>query len=164
MRSRARWDWDRRECVSGERGGLEQGDLGERKTVSSFYGGDEEEEKEDGPFVVLCKKKKKSSKLYIYSACSQHLSQCHSSQAPSRRSRSNIHCGYYTLMKYHSSWSDQMFISITKNNTQEPETLNTGKSHSLPKHKMNTQNPCHQHVTAHKYGKDFLSDPPPHLE
>lgn len=68
MRSRARWDWDRRECVSGERGGLEQGDLGERKTVSSFYGGDEEEEKEDGPFVVLCKKKKKSSKLYIYSA------------------------------------------------------------------------------------------------
>lgn len=42
--------------MSGERGGLEQGDLGERKTVSSFYGGDEEEEKEDGPFVVLCKK------------------------------------------------------------------------------------------------------------
>ena len=40
--------------MSGERGGLEQGDLGERKKVSSLYGGDEEEEEEEGPFVVLC--------------------------------------------------------------------------------------------------------------
>ena len=48
--------------------------------------------------------------------------------------------------------------STHKNWTQ---TLNTGKSHSLPKHKINRQNPCHQHVMAHKSGKDFLSDPPP---
>ena len=123
MRSRARWDWDRRECVSGERGGLEQGDLGERKKVSSLYGGDEEEEeKEDSPFVVLCKKKKKSPKLYIYSACSQHLSQSHSSLAPSKRSRSNVHCRYYTLTKCHSSWADQMFTNITRNNTQHTKT------------------------------------------
>ena len=47
--------------------------------------------------------------------------------------------------------------STHKNWTQ---TLNTGKSHSLPKHKMNRQNPCHQHVMVHKYGKDFLFDLP----
>ena len=134
MRSRARWDWDRRECVSGERGGLEQGDLGERKKVSSLYGGDEEEE--DGPFVVLCKKKIK--KNHQNSTFIQHVHGI---------------CHKVTLPRHHQSGQDQTFtagIILLRNITEagqikclpispETTTLNTQKLNTNFKHRKITQ-------------------------